>query len=135
MRLKLTCCLDLCIRSVKALSPLYPLLASVSSDGFVNLYDLSQLPARTAGAAAVPELAPVSQYDTKKTRLTCVTMAEGGALAVGEDGQEADESSSEEELDENEDDDDVAFDSDEELSGEDGMVEQEEEDEDEAEYE
>lgn len=107
-------------RSVKSLSPLYPLLSSISSDGFINLYDLTLLPQTPTlpltTPANVPVLLPQGQYDTKGTRLTCVTMAEGerGVEGVDEEdvegneeewggiGSDSDEEESEEESEEEE---------------------------------
>ncbi|KAL7417450.1 WD40-repeat-containing domain protein [Mrakia frigida] len=116
---------------VKSLSPLYPLLSTISSDGFINLYDLTLLPptpSSTTAVTPVPVQLPQGQYDTKGTRLTCLTMAEGerGVEGVDEEDVEGDEeewggigSESEEESEEG---------SEEGLSGED-MEDMEEEDE------
>jgi protein MAK11 len=53
-------------------------MSAVSSDGTINVYDLSLLPppapTETAGA---PEISPVVTYDTKGSRLTCVTLSDG----------------------------------------------------------
>jgi len=82
---------------VKSLSPLYPLLSTISSDGFINLYDLTLLPPTPTlpvdSTAAIPVQLPQGQYDTKGTRLTCVTMAEGerGVEGVEEEDVEGDE--------------------------------------------
>jgi hypothetical protein len=56
------------------------ILSSVSSDGTVNVYDLSLLPPPAPVAiepSDVPEISPVVTYDSKGSRLTCVTLAEG----------------------------------------------------------
>ncbi|KAF8489911.1 WD40-repeat-containing domain protein [Russula emetica] len=54
------------------------ILSSVSSDGTVNVYDLSVLPPPAPIAPSdIPEISPVVTYDSKGTRLTCVTLAEG----------------------------------------------------------
>ena len=55
------------------------ILSSVSSDGTVNVYDLSLLPppAVMIAPSDVPEISPVVTYDSKGSRLTCVTLAEG----------------------------------------------------------
>ena len=137
---------------VKSISALYPLMSSISSDGFVNLYDLTLLPptpataspqtsdanpnASAAATIAVPVQLPQGQYDTKGTRLTCVTMAEGerGVEGVDEEDIEGDEeewggvqsdSEDDEEEDSEEEEDDEDF------SGEEGMSEDELEGEDE----
>jgi protein MAK11 len=50
----------------------------VSSDGTVNVYDLSLLPSSTPiEASGIPEISPVVTYDSKGSRLTCITLAEG----------------------------------------------------------
>jgi protein MAK11 len=48
----------------------------VSSDGTINVYDLSLLPpsSPTEGTVIV-EISPVITYDSKGSRLTCVTLA------------------------------------------------------------
>ncbi|KAJ7493211.1 WD40-repeat-containing domain protein [Mycena galericulata] len=60
------------------------IVATVSSDGKIHVYDLAALPA--AAGSSVLEIAPVAEYDSKGTRLTCVTLAdgdvEGGGAAV-----------------------------------------------------
>jgi protein MAK11 len=54
------------------------ILSSVSSDGTVNVYDLSILPPPAPIAPSdIPEISPVVTYDSKGSRLTCVTLAEG----------------------------------------------------------
>jgi protein MAK11 len=50
-------------------------MSAVSSDGTINVYDLSLLP--TEIMAEIPEISPVVTYDTKGSRLTCVTLADG----------------------------------------------------------
>ena len=55
------------------------ILSSVSSDGTVNVYDLTLLPASAQVAPSdIPEISPVVTYDSKGSRLTCVTLAESG---------------------------------------------------------
>ncbi|KAI9440753.1 WD40-repeat-containing domain protein [Lactarius indigo] len=51
------------------------LLSSVSSDGTINVYDLSLLPPGLS--EEIVETSPVVQYDSKGSRLTCVTLADG----------------------------------------------------------
>ncbi len=54
------------------------ILSTVSSNGTVNVYDLSLLPPRAQiQASEIAEISPVVTYDTKGSRLTCVTLAEG----------------------------------------------------------
>ena len=117
------------------------LLSSVSSDGFINVYDLTAL-LRVEGQEGEPEAGPVASYDTKGTRLTVCTMAEGRAARnmmhamEGGEEEESEEDSEEEEADiygsevdsEQEDGVEVEIESDEEE-------EEEEESEEEAEYE
>ncbi|KAI0675592.1 WD40 repeat-like protein [Trametes maxima] len=50
------------------------LVCTISSDGFVRLYDLARLPTSYTEKL---QLEPVAQYDTKGTRLTCVAFADG----------------------------------------------------------
>jgi protein MAK11 len=52
------------------------IMSAVSSDGTINVYDLSLLP--SAPTETAPEISPVITYDTKGSRLTCVTLADGG---------------------------------------------------------
>ncbi|KAI9062766.1 WD40 repeat-like protein [Trametes sanguinea] len=49
-------------------------ICTISSDGKVRLFDLAALP---ASSESKTELHPVAEYDTKGTRLTCVTLADG----------------------------------------------------------
>ncbi|KAH9074849.1 WD40-repeat-containing domain protein [Lactarius deliciosus] len=60
---------------VKALDTIKIALPSVSSDGTINVYDLSFLPPRLS--EEIVETSPVVQYDSKGSRLTCVTLADG----------------------------------------------------------
>lgn len=91
------------IRSVKALDtlrialpiPLRPsttILTTVSSAGSVHLYDLFALPSTPSTSLAVeykdlPQIEPVAIYDTKGSRLTCVTLGDG-SVEVEEEGAE-----------------------------------------------
>ncbi len=58
------------------------LFSSVSSDGKINVHDLS-LAFKTEGDEPIQ---PIASYDTKGSRLVCCTMAEseGGARVVRE---------------------------------------------------
>ncbi|KAF8324348.1 WD40-repeat-containing domain protein [Cantharellus anzutake] len=77
------------------------ILASCSSDGNIHIYDLALLPApcfspsnlSTPGTnikepnssnSPILKLRPIGVYDTKGTRLTCLTLAEGEAKEVAE---------------------------------------------------
>ena len=65
------------------------ILSSVSSDGTVNVYDLSLLPASAQVAPSdIPEISPVVTYDSKGSRLTCVTLAESGVDHAGQPSPE-----------------------------------------------
>ncbi|KZT59469.1 WD40 repeat-like protein [Calocera cornea HHB12733] len=51
---------------------------TASSDGFINLYDLAAIPKPSSDAATSPlQISPITSYNTKGTRLTCVAFAEG----------------------------------------------------------
>ncbi|KIJ65420.1 hypothetical protein HYDPIDRAFT_88400 [Hydnomerulius pinastri MD-312] len=50
------------------------IVCTVSSDGKIFVYDLAALPAKLEDKL---QLRPVTEYDTKGTRLTCLTIAEG----------------------------------------------------------
>lgn len=51
----------------------------MSSDGKIHIYDLYDLPEFETEPTPqkIKEIQPVAMYDTKGTRLTCVTLAEG----------------------------------------------------------
>ncbi|KAF9045755.1 WD40 repeat-like protein [Hymenopellis radicata] len=68
---------------------------TVSSDGKIHVYDLGDL---KKDSEEFQELQPVAVYDSKGTRLTCVTVADGDAMenaAIGKrkrkDGEESEE--------------------------------------------
>jgi protein MAK11 len=51
--------------------------STVSSDGIVNVYDLSLLPPSSPTETTdIPDISPVATYDSKGSRLTCVTLAD-----------------------------------------------------------
>lgn len=51
-------------------------VSTISSDGKIRLYDLAVVP--TAGQSAeIPDIEPVAEYDTKGSRLTCMSLADG----------------------------------------------------------
>ncbi|ODO01927.1 protein MAK11 [Cryptococcus wingfieldii CBS 7118] len=56
------------------------LLSSVSSDGFINLYDLAQTLDKEEDGEE-NKIEPSAKYDTKGTRLTCVFLADGQEAA------------------------------------------------------
>ena len=51
------------------------LVSTASSDGKIRLYDLAALPADLG--SETPQLTAISEYDTKGSRLTCMTLADG----------------------------------------------------------
>ncbi|KAJ7708883.1 WD40-repeat-containing domain protein [Mycena rosella] len=86
--------------------PATTVVCTASSDGRIHLYDLAALP---EVAVELLEMAPVAVYDSKGTRLTCVTLADGddggaAALAVGKRkrGDEGGEDDGDEDEDEDE---------------------------------
>lgn len=121
------------------------LLSSVSSDGFINLYDVSELYASAVEAKGekVIEGLPIGSYDTKGSRLTVCYLAEGRAAGsavkteikeeresvIGGDDEDEDESGDEVDMydDEEEEDDGIEV----ELEDEEEDEEEEEEDEEE----
>jgi protein MAK11 len=52
---------------------------TVSSDGNVNLYDIAAIPEQpsTDTPQTTRQIEPLTTYDSKGTRLTCVTLADG----------------------------------------------------------
>ena len=90
-------------------------VCTISSDGKVRLYDLSALPASSSleEGKTMPQLEPVAEYDTKGTRLTCLTLADGDAdaTAPANGKRKRAEDEDEEDADDFEDEDDAAFDS------------------------
>jgi protein MAK11 len=54
--------------------PTTTIVASVSSDGKIRVFDLDSIPVTSA---EVIEIKAAAEYDTKGTRLTCVTIADG----------------------------------------------------------
>jgi len=61
------------------------LLSSVSSDGTINVYDLSLLPPPSLSEEIdIVETSPVVTYDSKGSRLTCVTLADGDVDHLGQ---------------------------------------------------
>ena len=59
--------------------PSTTLVCTISSDGKVRLYDLAALP---ASSQEKTQLQPVTEYDTKGTRLTCLTVGDGDVVAA-----------------------------------------------------
>ncbi|ETW78732.1 hypothetical protein HETIRDRAFT_238047, partial [Heterobasidion irregulare TC 32-1] len=80
--------------------PSTTILSTVSSDGNIHVYDLFAIPppptnAETAGGNEKPSIVPVAIYDSKGSRLTCVTLADGeisgDSVAVGDKRKRSDE--------------------------------------------
>jgi len=83
---------------------------TISSDGFVHLYDLSRVLKAPPAGEDPPKHEPVVSYDTKGSRLTCVAFAEGDMVAEaaeyrenGDDEKEESETDEEEEAEEEDD--------------------------------
>jgi len=84
---------------------------TVSSDGLINIYDIAEIEAevhRTKGSTTQPaeedsnlpkQIKPLTSYDSKGTRFTCVTLADGDSDNVpqenGEKGPDKDVESEE----------------------------------------
>ena len=73
-------------------------MSTVSSDGWIRLFDLGTLNSlqSTASSKNVPQLEAIASYDTKGSRLTCCTLADGEApvqSAIGKRKHEESEDS------------------------------------------
>ena len=54
------------------------IVTTISSDGKIRLYDLVSLPpASTSPNQEKVQIEPITEYDTKGSRLTCLTLADG----------------------------------------------------------
>ena len=53
------------------------IVCTASSDGFINIYDLASVPVVADEPSGATKIEPVVTYDSKGTRLTCVTLADG----------------------------------------------------------
>ncbi|KAG8681705.1 hypothetical protein FRC09_017305, partial [Ceratobasidium sp. 395] len=53
------------------------LMSTASSDGNIFVYDLAAIPAGSECSEEVPTFQPIASYDTKGSRLVCLTMADG----------------------------------------------------------
>ncbi len=114
------------------------IVTTVSSDGKINLYDLSLLSSLVSGkhlpGTDAVDIPPVGSYDTDASRLTCVC-AIGTVNEKVMEGEAGDAGSSEEEEEDSDEDLEGPEDEDEEEDEEEEEEEEEEEDEDEGEYE
>ena len=96
------------------------IVTTISSDGKIRLYDLVSLPpaSSTSPNQEKVQIEPITEYDTKGSRLTCLTLADGEVAEPknvngkrkrevkdeDEDGSEESNDEEEEEWDEDEDD-------------------------------
>ncbi|CAA7269264.1 unnamed protein product [Cyclocybe aegerita] len=82
--------------------------ATVSSDGFINVYDIAAIPSSSENPSGLPKtIEPQTSYDSKGTRLTCITLADGDASSApiaGSGKRKRDEDAEEEEGSEDDDD-------------------------------
>lgn len=114
------------------------LATTISSDGKIRVYDLADVPTGPPSPNARPQLTSIAEYDTKGTRLTCMSMADGEAVhasSMGVNGKrkrtiEDDGGEDDEGAEENDEDDEDAK-----TGEEDDEVEQEDEEEEEEEEE
>ncbi|GAA5884251.1 hypothetical protein JCM3774_003592 [Rhodotorula dairenensis] len=146
-RVKMIDLLEVALPTSEASSTI--VLTTVSSDGWINLYDLADVSAAMAqdGARIEVEVEPVGRFDTDKSRLTCVCTiglvergVEAKATNGGKDGEDDDDDKDDDDSDgegDSEEDDEEDFaqfedgDEDEGEGEDDDDDEEEEEDEDE----
>ena len=64
--------------------PWTTIMSSISSDGWIRIFDIGQLSERLklAEGKEVPQITSIASYDTKGTRLTCCALADGEAVAL-----------------------------------------------------
>lgn len=55
-------------------------MCTISSDGKIRVFDLADVPVESADDAPA-ELHPLTEYDSKGSRLTCMAMADGDDVA------------------------------------------------------
>ena len=85
-------------------------MSSISSDGWIRIFDLGLLPSPFSPSSAsehiengkktsIPTLTSISEYDTKGSRLICCSLAEGDSTSIPQTGKRKaqDEDSSNEE--------------------------------------
>jgi protein MAK11 len=78
------------------------IISTISSDGFIRIFDLSALPP-SSSSSAVTMLTSIAEYDTKGSRLTCCTLADGEAppsASTTRKRKHDDESDDEQDIDE-----------------------------------
>ena len=103
MELNLSSCSVKAVDTLRIALPTVPnssrtattLVSTISSDGKVQLYDLASVPAQSTSKDVQPQNSPVADYDTKGSRLTCLTLADGDvggpAVANGKRKRDADD--------------------------------------------
>lgn len=114
------------------------LVSTISSDGKIRLYDLASLPpsSSTSPNQEKVQIEPLTEYDTKGSRLTCLTLADGDvALPKSTSGKRKREEQKDEEA-ESDDDEEWGLEQEEPEDDDDEDEEEgEDENEDEEEYE
>lgn len=62
--------------------PWTTIMSTVSSDGWIRLFDIGRLSERISAAieGTIPKIESIASYDTKGTRLTCCALADGEAV-------------------------------------------------------
>lgn len=113
------------------------IVATVSSDGFINLYDIADVPEKPSSSEKIHTIEPLTSYDSKGTRLTCVTLADGD-IASSLEGEHGKRKRGDEDEDDESDNEDgeIGSEQEEDISeeeGEEGSDEDEEEEEEELE--
>jgi len=73
-------------KSLKSKRTSTTIVCTISSDGKILVYDLASLPGPSSSLSK-SEITPTTEYDTKGTRLTCVTVAEGEIVTGLENGK------------------------------------------------
>jgi len=76
------------------------IVCTVSSDGKIFVYDLAGLPASSSSSKI--QLSPKAEYDTKGTRLTCVTVADGDVATESVNGKRKRAATGDEDVDDSE---------------------------------
>ena len=73
-------------KSLKSTRTSTTIVCTISSDGKIFVYDMASLPEPSSASSKI-EITPKAEYDTKGTRLTCVTVAEGDVAAGSDNGK------------------------------------------------
>ncbi|KAJ3794223.1 WD40 repeat-like protein [Lentinula aff. detonsa] len=114
------------------------IVSTVSSDGKINVYNLADLSGSRPEKSTIHQIQPVATYDTKGTRLTCVTLGEGeiannGVIGKRNRDQEEEEEEEEDEESATEDHEEGGIGADEENEENEEEIEEPEEEEEESE--